>query len=168
MSEETRAFSTGATRDADTGKLDYEGFLSPLVLRAYAEYMHRCRTRNIPVGQTLRSSDNWQNGIPQDAYAKSLIRHTMEFWLLNDGFEARDEKGNSLSLEDVCCAILFNVSGYLFEALKHGAAVVSLPPGVSNEKFIAPPEIGAEQHSAAQCRHSTCSHSRTEGSAQAG
>lgn len=114
----TRAFDTGATRDTDSAKLDYEGFLSPLVLNAYAEYMHRCRLRNIPEGQAIRSSDNWQKGIPREVYAKSLIRHTVEFWLIHDGFEAHDEKGQQLTLEDVCCAILFNVSGYLFETLK--------------------------------------------------
>lgn len=113
-----RVFATGATRDTDTGKLDYEGFLSPLVLRRYAEYMHRCRTRNVPPGEAIRASDNWQKGITLDAYAKSEIRHTQEFWLLHDGFEARDEKGNLLTLEDVLCAKLFNTMGYLFETLK--------------------------------------------------
>src|SRR2546421_13037312 len=66
---ETRQFDTGATRDADTGKLDYEGFISPLVDRRYAEYMHRCRLRNVPAGQTIRASDNWQKGIPVETYA---------------------------------------------------------------------------------------------------
>jgi len=122
MSEQTpdggRLFSTGATRDADTGKLDYEGFISPLVLRRYAEYMHACRTRNVPPGQALRASDNWQKGIPKDAYVKSLIRHALEVWLIEDGFEARDEKGNTIDLETALCAILFNASGRLFEEMK--------------------------------------------------
>jgi hypothetical protein len=122
MSDQTldggRLFSTGATRDADTGKLDYEGFLSPLVLRRYAEYMHMCRTRNVPPGQALRASDNWQKGIPKDAYIKSLIRHVLEVWLIEDGYEARDEKGNVIDLETALCAIIFNASGRLFEDLK--------------------------------------------------
>lgn len=114
----TRQFKTGATRDVDTDKLDYEGFISPLVDRRYAEYMHQCRLRNIPLGQTIRASDNWQKGIPKETYAKSLVRHVNEFRLIHDGFEAFDEKGNLLALEDVLCAIRFNADGYLFEILK--------------------------------------------------
>jgi hypothetical protein len=140
--DQTRAFETGATRDTDNGKLDYEGFISPLVVRAYAEYMHRCRTRNVPAGQTLRSSDNWQRGIPQEVYAKSLIRHVLEFWLINDGFEAKDEKGQVLTLEDVCCAIKFNIDGFLFEHLKQSAAPFS-PRNQSNES-------ASQQHPATQ------------------
>jgi hypothetical protein len=34
-----RQFSTGATRNLETGKHDFEGYLSPLVLKRYAEYM---------------------------------------------------------------------------------------------------------------------------------
>jgi len=38
--------------------------------------------------------------------------------LIFDGYEAFDEKGAKLDLEDVLCAIRFNVDGYLFEELK--------------------------------------------------
>ncbi len=113
----TRLFETGATRDTDTTKLDYEGFLSPRVLKRYAEYMHECRLRNIPPGQELRSSDNWQKGIPTDAYMKSMLRHVMDVWIGHrDGFT------NRKWFEDALCAILFNVQGYLFELdkEKHG------------------------------------------------
>src|SRR5262249_20215749 len=58
-----RIFKTGATRDTDTGKLDYEGFLSPLVLKRYAEYMHQHRVMK---DGAMRASDNWQRGIPLD------------------------------------------------------------------------------------------------------
>lgn len=115
---ETRQFQTGATRDTDNGKLDYEGFISPLVKRAYAKYMHKCRTRNVPEGQKLRDSDNWQKGIPQEVYAKSLIRHVEEFGIIFDGYVAYDEKGKEISLDDVLGAILFNAMGYWFENLK--------------------------------------------------
>ena len=76
----TRLFDTGATRDTDANKLDFEGFLSPRVLRQYAEYMHKCRLRNQPHGEALRASDNWQKGMPKDSYMKSLVRHVMELW----------------------------------------------------------------------------------------
>lgn len=114
----TRVFETGATRDTDTSKLDYEGFLSPRVLRRFAEYMHECRLRNVPPGQMIRSSDNWQKGIPLDAYMKSLIRHTMEVWSIHRGAHASNDK----MIEDALCAIIFNAQGYLFELLKRPKA----------------------------------------------
>lgn len=106
----TRVFSTGATRDADTSKLDYEGFLSPEVLEQFGTYMHACRTRNIPPGQELRSSDNWQKGIPRDQYMKSLVRHVFEAWTQH----RQDGKVKT----DVLMAILFNVQGYSFEQIQ--------------------------------------------------
>ena len=57
-----RNFDTGATRDVDTNKLDFEGFLSPVVLERYAEYMHKNR---VQADGNLRDSDNWQKGIPK-------------------------------------------------------------------------------------------------------
>jgi hypothetical protein len=105
----TRLFETGATRDSDDGKLDFEGFLDPGVLESFAKYMHECRLRNIPPGDTIRSSDNWKKGIPQAQYMKSLIRHVMEAWKL---------WRNGVVTLDVFNAILFNVQGMMFEELK--------------------------------------------------
>jgi len=36
-----RKFDTGATRDTNEGKYDYEGILSPTVIKRYAEYMNK-------------------------------------------------------------------------------------------------------------------------------
>ena len=66
-----RNFETGATRDSDVGKLDYEGFLCPLVLERYAQYLHKHRQ----TANGMRDSDNWQNGIPRDVYIKSASMH---------------------------------------------------------------------------------------------
>lgn len=113
----TRLFETGATRDTDQSKLDYEGFLSPQVLRRFAEYMHECRLRNIPPGQELRSSDNWQKGIPKEAYMKSMLRHVMELW---EQHRADSKHGGNVDKnveQTVLCAIMFNVMGYLYEDL---------------------------------------------------
>lgn len=118
MTSGTRVFASGATRDASDNKLDYEGFLSPIVLRRFAEYMHSKRTSNVPAGETLRASDNWQKGIPLDAYMKSAMRHFMELWLLHRGFEAHDEKGNPVDIETALCGLHFNIDGYLHEYLK--------------------------------------------------
>lgn len=106
-----RQFETGATRDTDIGKLDYEGFLSPLVLRRYAEYMHSHRIQ--PDG-ALRDSDNWQKGIPRDQYMKSMWRHFMDVWTAHRGYGY----GSDEWLETALCAVLFNVCGYLHEILK--------------------------------------------------
>lgn len=107
-----RKFDTGATRDTDDGKLDYEGFLSPMVLRKFAEYMHENR---VCADGTLRSSDNWQKGIPLDVYMKSAFRHFMHWWELHRDGEAVDENGNQVTFEDAIRALLFNAMGYLYE-----------------------------------------------------
>lgn len=114
----TRLFSTGATRDMDQTKLDYEGFLSPKVLRRYAEYLNEMRVRNVPDGQDLRSSDNWQLGIPKDAYMKSMLRHVMEVWEGHRGGHLPEP--GSKKFQDTLCAIMFNVMGYLFEDMRAG------------------------------------------------
>jgi hypothetical protein len=113
---DVRTFSTGANRDTDTGKPDYEGFLCPEVLVAYGRYMHRNRTLN---NGEVRASDNWQKGIPKDAYVKSLWRHFMDLWRLHRGKTVTDPKsGREVTKEEACCAIMFNVMGYLHETLK--------------------------------------------------
>ena len=38
-----RQFSTGANRNSEEGKLDFEGFISPLVIQRFGEYMHKHR-----------------------------------------------------------------------------------------------------------------------------
>lgn len=106
-----RKFTTGATRDTDNGKLDYEGFLHPIVLKAYAEYMHENRIQS---DGSLRSSDNWQKGIPKEEYIKSAFRHFMDLWLIHRNYSKEAREGQIKAL----CALLFNIQGYLFEVLK--------------------------------------------------
>jgi len=113
-----RRFSTGATRDTDTGKPDFEGFLSPLTLRRYGEYMHSHRVQ--PDG-SVRDSDNWQRGIPLDAYMKSAFRHFLDAWSEHRG--VKTEAG----LEESLCALIFNASGYLHEVLKAKANADGIP-----------------------------------------
>lgn len=106
-----REFKTGATRDSEEGKLDYEGFLSPLVLQRFALYMNQHR---LQADGQQRASDNWQKGIPKEAYMKSAWRHFMDWWLHHRGHSAKAAH----DLEDVLCAVIFNVCGYLYETLK--------------------------------------------------
>ena len=113
---EMRQFSTGATRNTDVGKNDYEGFYSPLVIEAFGDYMTKHRKQ---ADGGLRASDNWQKGIPQDAYMKSLWRHFLDMWFMHRGYKRYDSiTGEELSMKEVLCAILFNVQGYLFEHIK--------------------------------------------------
>lgn len=107
-----KEFTTGATRDDDENKLDYEGFLSPIVLKRYAEYLHKHR---VQADGKMRESDNWQNGMPRPVYMKSLWRHFMDVWCwhrLDEGHET------NIDIEDSLCALLFNAMGYLHETLK--------------------------------------------------
>ena len=106
-----RQFTTGATRDTDEDKYDYEGFLSPLVLKRYAQYMHKHR---LQTDGKLRSSDNWQKGVDKDSYIKSASRHYMDWRLHHDelGYAANEP------IEEALCALLFNTMGYLFELIR--------------------------------------------------
>jgi hypothetical protein len=109
--EAIRRFATGATRDADNGKLDYEGFLSPAVLEQYAKFMHKHR---IQADGQLRDSDNWQKGIPKAAYMKSAWRHFMTIWKVHRGLPCDDPDGVLYA----ACALLFNIMGWVHETLK--------------------------------------------------
>jgi hypothetical protein len=124
-----RTFATGATRDSDTDKLEFEGFLSPLALRRYAEYMHKHRKQ---ADGAMRDADNWQKGIPKAAYMRSAWRHFFEWWSEHRGIPTRE------GLEDALCALLFNVFGYLHEILKERAAAPPPPatPRPSSEEYL--------------------------------
>ena len=111
-----RNFDTGATRDTDVGKNDYEGFYSPLVVEAFGDYMNKHR---IQADGKLRDSDNWQKGIPKDVYLKSLWRHFLDIWFLHRGYKRFDKQRNEeITIDEAICAMLFNLMGYLYEVLK--------------------------------------------------
>lgn len=115
MNTPMREHKTGATRNSDDGKLDFEGFLSPLVLEEFARYMNVHRMQS---DGKLRDSDNWQKGMPKDWYVKSLWRHFMDLWMIHRGHKRFDKDGREITASEACCAILFNVQGYLHETLK--------------------------------------------------
>ena len=102
-----RQFETGATRDDDTEKLDFEGFISPAAMLLFAQYM---REHRVQADGSLRDSDNWQKGMPRRQYMKSLIRHVWELWRIWRVVPEAEDK-----LVELLCAILFNVQGFLFE-----------------------------------------------------
>lgn len=102
-----RTFESGATRDLDDDKLDFEGFLSAPALQAFAEYMHAHRRMK---DGSIRASDNWQSGFPADVLMKSAWRHFFAVW-------SAHRAGKNASLEDLC-GLFFNAQGMLHEAAK--------------------------------------------------
>lgn len=107
-----RRFVTGATRDTEKDKYDFEGFLSPLVLQAYGKYMHKHRLQS---NGELRASDNWQKHFGEkhfDVCIKSLWRHFIDLWLEHRGFLSRE------GIEDALMGILFNTMAYADKFLK--------------------------------------------------
>ena len=109
-----RNFESGATRSADANRHDPEGFLSPLVIERFCEYMNKHRQQ--PDG-SIRASDNWQKGIPMPTYFKGMWRHFLHAWTRHRGYVVRDP-GAAANLEEDLCAIMFNAQGALFELLK--------------------------------------------------
>jgi hypothetical protein len=112
--EGVRAFDSGATRSADTGRYDPEAFMSPIVLERFCEYMNKHRVQ--PDG-SLRAGDNWQKGIPLPTYVKGMWRHFLHLWTRHRGFAVQDPMA-AADVEEDLCAILFNAQGMLFEVLK--------------------------------------------------
>lgn len=112
-----REFESGATRDGDHGKLDFEGSLSPQVLWEVAAYMQRHSVQN----GTARPADNWKRGIPRDEYLKSLLRHVVDLWLLHRGsVVVRPEDGHEVCIEDALGGAFFNLQGYWHQLLNEG------------------------------------------------
>jgi hypothetical protein len=109
-----RLFDTGATRSPDAGRYDPEGFLSPLSIERYCLYMAKNQVQS---DGTLRSSDNWQKGMPIASYMKGMWRHFLHLWTRHRGYAVQDPKAAADAEEDLC-ALLFNVQGMLHEIVK--------------------------------------------------
>jgi hypothetical protein len=99
---EHTVFSTGAYRDSDKDKIDFEGHLSPLALDLHGRYMHKHRFLK---DGTVRPSDNWQLGFDDASFLKSGVRHFMAVWRIMRGWPAEE------SLEDALGGLLFNANG---------------------------------------------------------
>ncbi len=121
-----REYDTGATRNNAEDKPNYEGFLSPLVIKEFGRYMHRHRHQADGV---VRDGDNWQKGMPKDDYIDSLLRHVMDVWLHHRGYPQQAEE----DLKEALCAILFNAQGYLFTTL-----LEEMEPSIEDWTFTMP------------------------------
>lgn len=104
-----RYFEGGAYRDVDEDKHDYEGFLSPLVIEEFGNYMNFHRKQSDGI---IRDSDNWQKGIPKSQYMKSAWRHFLDWWKEERGLKSKE------GIKFALCGVLFNAMGYLHELLK--------------------------------------------------
>lgn len=115
-----RKFPSGATRDTDEHKLDFDGFFSPYAMRRFAEYMHK--HRSLPDG-TSRAGDNWQRGIPIEVYRKSLWRHFFDVWCFLLGLpfltgQSPSHEDAPIDVEEALCGLMFNVQGLLHEIVQ--------------------------------------------------
>jgi hypothetical protein len=109
-----REFDTGATRSSQEGRIDPEGFLSPLSIERYCEYLLK---HQVQANGEIRASDNWQKGMPRATYIKGLWRHFLHAWQRHRGWAVNDPKA-AADLEEDLCAIIFNAQGYLHEVLR--------------------------------------------------
>ena len=111
-----RTFETGATRNLSTTKINPAKALSPLVIQRYSEYMRDMRKQK---DGTLRADDNWQKGISLESFVESGQRHSLHWWMIDAGHKyLSEDDGHEIDVEEACCALMFNVMGYLHESLK--------------------------------------------------
>ena len=109
-----REFGTGATRSSASGRIDPEGFLSPLAVERYCQYLLK---HQVQADGTVRDSDNWQKGMPLTTYIKGMWRHFLHFWTRHRGWEPMDDRAG-VDIQEDLCAIIFNAQGYLHELLR--------------------------------------------------
>jgi hypothetical protein len=117
-----RQFKSGATRDTNDNKLNYRGFENPFVTKRFAEFMHRNRVQS---DGSLRAADNWQKGIPREAYMESLERHFNEVKQMHEAEAGRSPEswGKPVMTDDevfldALSAIIFNAQGMMLEIMK--------------------------------------------------
>lgn len=114
-----RKFESGATRNSSDNKLDYEGFINPIVEWAFAQYMHKHRLLE---DGTMRASDNWQLGIPQQELMKSAHRHWQDLRLIQRYYTV-GENGKVVSKLDALLGLKFNIDAMIYDELKNNKVV---------------------------------------------
>lgn len=109
-----RKSKSGSTRSSIEGKAEIVKYFSPLVLKAYGEYMLKHQTQE---DGKRREGDNWRKGWNDQDWNDSLIdsklRHFLDEWLIHDGYEkeARSDEVEAL------CAQLFGIQARLHNIL---------------------------------------------------
>lgn len=115
-SEKMIQLKTGATRSDNSTKPDYRGFISPLAIMMFGEYMLR---HQIQADGKPRASDNWKKGLPIERYVESKVRHDVAFWRLWEAL-LKDPTNEALrlELEEEISACYFNVQGFMHEWMR--------------------------------------------------
>lgn len=109
-----RMSESGAIRNSDIGKINYQGALSPLILEAYGKYIEKHSL--LPDG-TRRNNKNWQKLFGtveehKEVCIESAWRHFIDVLMEHDGYESRD------GLDEALGGLMFNIQGYWFAELK--------------------------------------------------
>jgi len=104
-----RTATSGATRDLNDEKLVYDKFQHPMVVKAFARYMHG--KRSMPDGK--RPGDNWWKGFPRLWLLESMHRHYVDVWLHLTGFGREAEE----PLLTALCGLFFNVQALMLEVI---------------------------------------------------
>lgn len=113
-----REFETGAVRDNDDGKLNFEGALSPQVLWAFTAYM---ASHSKMKDGTIRSAGNWKKGFPDDVLMECLMRHVFDLWMLYEGeTPVRPEDGHEVDWNDALGGAMFNLQAIWHKKLTGG------------------------------------------------
>lgn len=103
-----------ATRSSLVGKPQLIKYISPLVIKAFGEYMLKHQTQE---DGKLRDGDNWRHGWDSkewnDGLPDSKMRHFLDEWLIHDGYEleARSDEVEAL------CAQMFGTMARLHNIL---------------------------------------------------
>jgi hypothetical protein len=108
-----RMSESGAIRNSDVGKINYQGALSPLILEAYGKYIEKHSL--LPDG-TRRNNKNWQKlfGTPEEhrqVCIESAWRHFIDVLMEHDGYDSRD------GIDEALGGLMFNVQAYWFSLL---------------------------------------------------
>lgn len=106
-----RVFDSGATRSPLGDKLQYEGYLNPLVLKRFAQYMKKHQVQS---DGAVRAADNWQKNLPLESLYDSKTRHDMDVWLYARGYKTEMTD----NIEEALCAVLFNTMAILKQILE--------------------------------------------------
>lgn len=139
-----RTFDTGATRSPLGDKPQYEGYLNPLVLKRFGEYMLKHQTQ--ADGQR-REPDNWQKGIPPKSLMDSKMRHDMDVWLHHRGYNYAATE----PMQEALCGVLFNTMAMLLHELALDTRGCETCDHMDTSSFMHPCN-GCENGSRYQCQ----------------
>jgi hypothetical protein len=152
-----RFFESGAKRDSDAGKLNFAGYLSPRVLKRFAEYMLKHQTMR---DGSARAADDWKSGMPRQSYKESMWRHFFDVWCHLDG---TPELAQERDPAEALCALLFNTQGLMHEVLLGRDVGVEVKPkdvhakalGETRSRFICRCGHSYSDH-ATRCKRCAC------------